>query len=415
MDKFMRLIGSALLAAVCAATVSCGGSAPGSGGTTTTTTVTPASNVLAVSVSGGPAGLAGPAVNTLYTTVTVCVPGSTTECQSIDNVQVDTQSYGLRILASVLTLSLPVTTDSGGNALVECTQFVDGYSWGPVASADLQITGETASSVPIQVIGSSNFTVVPAACSSTGSAEDTVAEFGANGILGIGNFAQDCGEYCATTVDNGDYYACTASACAPSAVPLTSQVSNPVPLFAVDNNGTIIDLPAVAESGAATVTGSLIFGIDTESNNVSGSETVLAVQGSTDDSPGDFTTVFNGASLVDSFIDSGSNGLFFNDSAIAACTSSDFTGFYCPASAVGLSATLTGVNNLSTTVDFTIDNAQTQADANSTFTAFATLGGTFSSSTTSFDWGLPFFYGRRVANAMEGVTTTVGTGPYVAF
>jgi hypothetical protein len=33
----------------------------------------------------------------------------------------------------------------------------------------------------------------------------------------------------------------------------------------------------------------------------------------------------------------------------------------------------------------------------------------------SFDWGLPFFFGRRVANAIEGATTSVGTGPYVAY
>jgi hypothetical protein len=33
----------------------------------------------------------------------------------------------------------------------------------------------------------------------------------------------------------------------------------------------------------------------------------------------------------------------------------------------------------------------------------------------SFDYGLPFFYGRRVAVAVEGSTTTVGTGPYIAF
>jgi hypothetical protein len=47
--------------------------------------------------------------------------------------------------------------------------------------------------------------------------------------------------------------------------------------------------------------------------------------------------------------------------------------------------------------------------------AFATLGGTFSSSTDTFDWGLPFYYGRTVYSAIENATTSVGTGPYVAF
>ena len=33
----------------------------------------------------------------------------------------------------------------------------------------------------------------------------------------------------------------------------------------------------------------------------------------------------------------------------------------------------------------------------------------------SFDWGLPFFFGRRVAYAIQGAATAVGTGPYIAF
>lgn len=109
----------------------------------------PAANVQSVVVSAGPGN---ENVNTLYTTITVCVPGTTT-CQTIDNIQVDTGSFGLRLLAPALTLSLPVTTAANGNALVECTQFVDGYSWGPVALVEVQIAGETASSLPVQLIG----------------------------------------------------------------------------------------------------------------------------------------------------------------------------------------------------------------------------------------------------------------------
>jgi len=361
-------------------------------------------------VNGGPAGLQSPAFNTLYTTVTICVPGTST-CQTIDNIQVDTGSYGLRVLASVLTLSLPVATAADGNSLVECTQFVDGYSWGPVATADLEVTGEKASSLPIQVIGSSSFTNVPADCSSTGAAEDTVATFGANGILGIGVFEQDCGDGCADSAQGGYYYSCTSTACNAIAVPLASQVLNPIPLFATDNNGSIIELPSVAAGGAATVSGSIFFGIDTESNNASGGQTVLIL----DPDSGYFTTTYNGAALNTSFIDSGSNGLFFNDSSIATCTSSDFSGFYCPSSTLDLSATLTGQTGTSATVSFSVANAQTVADSNASYTAFSNLGGDYSSSSTTFDWGLPFFYGRDVYNAIENHSTTAGTGPYVAF
>ena len=58
-------------------------------------------NTLAVTVDTGPAAAPG-AVNTLYTSVTVCAPGSATACQTINHVQVDTGSTGFRVLASAL-------------------------------------------------------------------------------------------------------------------------------------------------------------------------------------------------------------------------------------------------------------------------------------------------------------------------
>jgi hypothetical protein len=393
--------------------VSCGG---GGGGAKVVSTPAP-SNEVAVIVDAGPNNSS---VNTLFTTVTVCVPGSTTSCQTIDHIQVDTGSYGLRLLAPVLTLSLPVTTATDGNSLVECTQFVDGYSWGPIALADIQVAGETASSVPIQVIGSSTFATVPANCSATGTAEDTVAAFGANGILGIGVFEQDCGTNCAPPNSaNTFYYSCSTSACVEIAVPLNNQVLNPIRLFTTDNDGSILVLPSVVAPGTTTLTGSLIFGIDTQSNNASGSETILALDGS-----GDFTTVFNTQTqtltLTQSFIDSGTNGIFFDDSALTPCSDPNFKGFYCPASSQSFTATLTGTNNTSIAETFTVDNAQTLATNNPTFSVLPTLAGTFSTATSSntsntFDWGLPFFYGRRVATAIVNQRTAVGTGPYVAF
>jgi hypothetical protein len=72
-----------------------------------------------------------------------------------------------------------------------------------------------------------------------------------------------------------------------------SQVLNPIPLFTTDNNGSIIELPSVAAGGTATVSGSVIFGIDTESNNASGTQTVLTL----DPDNGYFTTTFNDESL----------------------------------------------------------------------------------------------------------------------
>ena len=407
----MRALLVGLCTALCLSALGCGGhgSAPFAGGTSGGSTP-PAANVASVVVNAGPTSTS-PDVNTLLTTVTVCTPGSTTNCQTINNIEVDTQSFGLRILASALNLALPVQSAAAGGSLVECTAFADGYSWGPVALADVQIGGESASSVPVQIIGDPNFSNVPAGCSAQApTEEDTVATFGANGILGIGVFDQDCGTQCVTAVDNGFYYACTSTLCQPAAVPSASQVTNPVSLFATDNNGSIIVLPSVAEQGAATLTGSLIFGIDTQSNNASGSETVLTV----DPQFGYLTATFNGQPLTMSFIDSGSNGIYFTDTAIPQCTDPNFSQFYCPASTLSLTVTLQGTNGVVAEIGFSVDNAQTLGANNPTFIVLPALAGTFPTAGT-FDFGLPFYYGRRVATALESGTTTLGSGPYVAY
>jgi hypothetical protein len=402
--------------ALCVGMVSCGGGGGGgdglgsSGGGAGTTT--PANNVASVTVSSGPSNNA---INVLYTTVTVCLPGTST-CQAIDNIQVDTGSYGLRILAPVLTLTFPVVKLSNGSELVECTTFADGYSWGPVTLADVQISGESASSVPVQIIGDSRYPTVPTDCSSTATtAEDTVASFGANGILGIGPFAGDCGEYCTQSIPPNSpiYYACsTESDCTGTTVPLASQVPNPVTLFATDNNGTIITLTSAPSAGTTTLTGSLIFGIDTESNNASGTETVVPIA-TTGTYAGFITTTFDTTSLPQSFIDSGSNGYFFpntNDASLTPCKDTGFSDFYCPTSTLSLSGEMQLASGTST-VDFDVGNAE---QINAAYFVYPGLAGT-NPTPNSFDWGLPFFFGRRVATAIQGYTTSAGSGPYIAY
>jgi hypothetical protein len=130
--------------------------------------------------------------------------------------------------------------------------------------------------------------------------------------------------------------------------------------------------------------------------------------------PGNLAVVYNSQTLEQSFIDSGSNGIYFDDSNIAQCSESGLSGFYCPASALNLSATLQGVNAVSANVAFSVDSAETLGSNNPTFVVLPTLAGT-SPLSDSFDFGLAFYYGRRVATAMESQTTSVGTGPYVAF
>jgi hypothetical protein len=408
----MRALKMGLCAVLCLSAIACGGGggggAPVQGGGGTPP---PTNNTASVVVDAGPSNQS---INTLFTSVTICAPGSTSGCQTIDHIQVDTGSYGLRILAPVLTLTLPIEMLANGNSLAECTQFVDGFSWGPVVTADIQIAGETAHAVPVQVIGDSRLSNIPANCSSTGGTEeDTVATFGANGILGIGPFELDCGD--CDTATHGLYYAC-ATSCTDTTVPANQQVPNPVTHFAADNNGAIVVMPSVAAGGASNVTGSLIFGIDTQTDNASGTETVLTVN-----DMAELLMTFNGSTLANSFIDSGSNGIYFNDSSIVNCTappndpSSQIVNFYCPASTLNLEVSIQGMNGvMANNLTFGVGNTETML--NNDFDAYPQLAGTIPAGNVgTFDYGLPFFFGKRVAVAVEGATTKAGTGPYIAF
>lgn len=367
----------------------------------------PTNNVAAVVVDSGPAGIQS--VNVLYTTVKICKPGTTT-CQTIDHVEVDTGSTGLRILSSVLdpTLGLSPQTASDGNALVECYQYADGFNWGPVVTADVQIGGEKAPSVPLQVAGGAASMPVPSGCSSAGTEEDTVAGFGGNGLVGIGFQTADCGAGCeATTLPRqGAYYSCAGSTCNATGVPIANQVQNPVALFPTDNNGVAITLPPIGPAGEPTVSGSLIFGIGTEPNNALGNAQILTLNGS-----GQFTTVYDGQSLTASFIDSGSVSYGFPDSSIPQGSGS-LTGFYEPASTLNLTATNTGADSTSIVTPFTVANANDiYGKGNAALNDLAITAFT----PGYFDWGLSFFYGRTVFTAISGATTPGGKGPFFAY
>lgn len=396
---------AALLLAVAILFVHCGGGSSHNN-----------SSAIAPSPSGGnvqPVVLnSGPLhnyANGIFTSITVCVPASS-NCQTIDSVLVDTGSYGLRLLSSAgggaLTLSLPTQSGSGGNPIGECASFVSGYTWGPIVSADIKIAGEEATKVPLQVIDPT-FAAVPPACKNGGlPANDTLETLGANGILGVGPFAQDCGDACSLTGPGnpGLYYLCSGSSCQVTAEPLSDQVQNPVALFAQDNNGVLLQLPTLT-APQPTLDGSMIFGIGTQSNNHIGKAEVFRI-----DATGNFNTTMNGQTFP-SFVDSGSNALFFLDSAATGLTvCPDNSGFYCPASTTNLSAT-TFASKAEATINFSVDNADSLFSNHGNF-VFGTLAGP---NAGTFDWGLPFFFGRNVFTAIESRKTPSGPGPYWAY
>lgn len=388
--------GAASSAAV-AYTLTCGGTVGNA--SVTVNAPAPSANMVAITVDTGPAG-AGNQINLPYASVTVCRPG-TSVCQTIDHMLIDTGSYGVRLLASqVQGLGLPALAAPSGLATGECGQFISGYTWGSVARADVKLGGENAAGQSVQLIGDAPGGVgtAPTACSSIGPNIGSLKALGANGILGVGLLRQDCGTACVNSAISATYYSCDSGACTASRMPLASQVTNPVASFATDNNGVLLLLPAVPDGGLPSMSGNLVFGINTQANNAIAGETTFRANAS-----GNFTTIYKGATMTASFIDSGSNGIFFDDSTIPKCTVS--TGFYCPTSSLMLSATTVGADGLaSRVIDFTIENVEVLGNSAHVGKVGGPSAAVKSGTSNAFDWGLPFFFGRRVFIGLETAT-----------
>jgi Protein of unknown function (DUF3443) len=419
----------------------CGGSNSSAAKTTVV------SNTATLTAGSGPTG---GAVNGLYVTVTVCQHGTTT-CATINNVLVDTFSIGLRLVPSALgSVTLTPITVMNGSPLEECIQYGDtSYSWGPLEFADVQIGGETASNIPVQLLGQVS-APAPSNCLTTpvspnvpnGGNEDTVASLGANGILGIGGFIFDCGNGCTTasSTPGFPYYICPNGTCQAVGVPTADQAVNPVAQFTgSDNNGVMITLPSVPSSGAVSVSGTMNFGIATRTDNALGNAVIYAL-----DACGYFPTVnFGGNSYMDTqctnntgglggFLDTGSTALFVSDAntlksfGISDCASGTAGfGLYCVS---GGTATLLGVNLVgfggveSATISLNINDATTLLSPTNNNAVFNDLGGDSvtggSPSTDSWDLGLPFFLGRTVFVGIAGTAMPAGVNApngFVAF
>ncbi|RYZ87182.1 MAG: DUF3443 family protein [Proteobacteria bacterium] len=344
-------------------------------------------------------------VNEPCVSVTICQPGTTT-CQTIPNILLDTGSYGLRLFSSAVTLNLNPRSIAGGT-LTECVSYADGTSqWGPVKVADVMLGQRKASAIGIHVIDSA-FGTIPSDCTNP---ESSASAAGYNGILGVGLFTEDCGTGCANGANNRIYFSCSGPTCSPTTVPIAQQVSNPVSFLPVDNNGVALQFAAVPSSGVTAHTGWLVLGIGTQANNVpSGVVTFPA------DSSGNFQTTLNGKKYSSSFIDSGSNGLFFPGSGVVATcsTTGGANGFFCPASLTTLSAVQSGKSGSpSVNVSFQIANAEQALAVSNPNIVFNNLGGSFSD---GFDWGLPFYLGRTIFSGIDGKASSLGTGPYYAW
>ncbi len=228
------------------------------------------------------------------------------------------------------------------------------------------------------------------------------------------------GSTCVSTTVAGTYYACTSTTssgtCTDITMSLANQVQNPVALIAgTDNNGVAIKLPAVNPPGAPSVTGTLYFGVGTQSNNPLGAAKIFQL----DSQYGEYLdTQYAGTDLPYSVLDMGSSEYYFN-SSITQCT--DLSGYYCPASTIAQTATIQGESAVGSptgtqvSVTFDIGNADSLLPQGGTNSAMPDLGSTGTSGT--FDWGLPFFYGGTLFVVFEerSASGSSQAGPYMAF
>jgi hypothetical protein len=358
----------------------------------------------------------GTTANVLYTTVTVCDANS--NCQTINNIQVDTGSGGLRIFKSALTVGL-TQVPSGQGSLGVCQTFASGSAWGSVQTATVKLASEPAITIPVQVIDST-FGVTPPPSPCNFGVFGSPMAIHANGILGI-----DVG-----VPDSGVYFRCQATACTelmPSGVVASERVTNPVLALPNDNNGVIVNLPNVADDGQATAAGNLILGIGTTWNNApqTFSANPIAKVSLNAADPTIASTTANGRSSFFTFAaDTGSNAFFFTDPTITRCPSILNTiltsGWYCPGTPKNFAVQVTGVPTMPglppTTWNFQgwiRDQTTLAATGNLAFNDLA-----FNLGTTMPDLfiaGLPFFYGKQVYLGYSTKSSPLGSGPLYGY
>ncbi|HMT02165.1 MAG TPA: DUF3443 family protein [Burkholderiales bacterium] len=331
--------------------------------------------------------------------VSICQPG-TTNCQVINNIAIDSGSFGLRVFGSLIPSNilnnLPYLT-SGSNTVAECVTYGDGSAnWGPIQFADVNLGGITASSIPIQIINSN----YQGASKCTGAATSP-NDFMLNGILGVGTLTTD--------QNFSPYYSCTSSNCN---LTIPSQyVQNPITALGTNyNNGITFHFGSIPNSGAYNANGYAIFGVGNNVDNTP-SSTVSVFKINTSNGSLNVNSTFQGQNNS-SFLDTGSQYLFFSNSTFLPLCSNSL--FFCPTAGqfVSETATMSDINGFSSSgiINFSIGN--TTWLLNSSNTAFATVAYTTNSTGNIIGWGMPFFYGRTVYMVFAGNSITVNNNTY---
>ncbi|WP_158602075.1 DUF3443 family protein [Pararobbsia silviterrae] len=401
-----RAAASAVACTLMLALAGCGGdssstasSTTTSGGGTTSTAPTVPQSTAANSVSLAVDSTLGTSTfNQAYVTVTVCAPGTTSNCTTVDHIMIDTHSTGLRVLNTALSLSFinaltPVLQPSTSDPIDECAPINGGYLWGSVRAADVYMSGEMAPAQSVEIVGDTTAGNAPTTCTTQGGSLGSQTALGANGVLGIGPAIYDCGVTCTTSTSASSqrYYVCAdASSCStPGTVPEDQQVKNLASGFGSDANGTVIELPSISSSGASSATGLLLFGVGSQSDNTFSSVTTIPL-----DANGEFTATYKGVAYPSSFLALGLPATYLPDSTITPC-GTPYTGYFCasPTQTAALTLTSNTSTHSTATIDLNVGDAQT--DISSGYAAFDDL--TYDGVVNSgIALGMPFAFGRTI-------------------
>jgi hypothetical protein len=361
----------------------------------------------------------------------------------IDHVQVDTGSVGLRVLASkVKDLNLQPVEISANPVLNawECFPFVIGGLWGANVKAVVGLGTQKTGELAIQLIEDNDKAPLQPTADCIAAADKNIlasaGALGSNGILGIGSTNLDCGSVCldASYLANKtfvQYYGCPTNATSSvncsttTGVDAPLQVSNPVSAFVntAFRDGVVLAMPAVTNPGAASATGELIFGLNTRPNNtvpLMAKKVMLGVDVNNMDAYLNITTQLtrgaNVQTFSSSYLDTGTNGLFFSDtspSPLALCLGSTW---YCPQNLLTLDAVISdGGSTTQNAVGVQFQVANAEALFSTSNTAFSGASGAAPTGSTAFAWGMPFFYGKRVYMSIWDITSFSSPAPWYAW
>ena len=386
------------------------------------------------------------AQDVIYTTVTICPSGiapPSSSCQTIDHVQVDTGSVGLRILASAMNSTVLQTlpaVSSGGLPVNDCYAYADGWTWGVLRTADVWMGGYNATTgvsqgvrapgISVDIIGDPASGPISATaqsqCSGGSPSENSVATFGANGILGV----------MPAQYEYGSYYTCTASGGCNSvngSVLPAQEANNPVySLASAYDNGIVVALPPLTAGPAVNAAGTLTFGV-TSTGGVNNATKFFAADVSSglplvqstilSESPTPIQWAPSG-SAVSAIFDTGTSFLSIYGTGMPA--TQDSYQWLIPSSPVTVNLSIQGAmpNTGSNTtgqlvvqpypeaVSVTSEQTLSSQYPYPTYWAFDDLAA--NSSTPQDVWGAPFFFGKTMYVVYQG-SFPQGRAPFYAY